>query len=185
MATVTPNTAGSEALRRALAEIASKQARVGFFEHSKYPDGTSVAHVATIQEFHPQHARPFMRPTIEEQRSTWQDTLKKGMQAVINGRIDATAMLQQFGMLAAGDVRLTISRITSPELSPITLLLRKRRNSPDFTPGGRAVGQAARDARFTGPRAADDRNNLSGVSTKPLVDTGLLIQSVNSDVVDR
>lgn len=155
MATINRDQAGSDGLRRMLAELASKQVRVGFLETSKYPDGTPVAYVATIQEFHPQHARPFMRPTIEEQRSAWQASLKQGMQAVLDAQLDATTMLQQFGMRAAGDVRLTISRIHTPALAPATLAARQRRRS---TPG---------------------------VSAKPLVDTGLLIQSVNSDVVDR
>lgn len=154
MAKISRNTAGSDLLHKALADIASKQARVGFFEHSKYADGTPVAYVATIQEYHPEHARPFMRPTIEEQRKAWRLTLQKGMQAVVNGRIDTTAMLQQFGMLAAADVRKTISQIIDPALAPATLAARQR------------------------------RRRTPGVSTKPLVDTGLLIQSVTSDVVD-
>lgn len=31
-------------------ELAKKQLKVGFFAHSKYPDGTPVAYVAAIQE---------------------------------------------------------------------------------------------------------------------------------------
>lgn len=155
MATVNRDTSGSEALRKALADIASKQARAGFFEHSKYADGTPVAYVAAIQEFHAQHARPFMRPTIEEQRGAWRASLKQGMQAVVGGRLDATAVFEQIGMLAAGDVRLTISRIISPPLADATIAARQR------------------------------RRRTPGVSTKPLVDTGLMIQSVTSEVTDR
>jgi len=155
MAKVTHNKIGSDALRKAMDEIGKKQGRVGFFEHSKYPDGTPVAYVASIQELHPEHARPFMRPTVEEQRLAWRESLLIGNKAVITGKIDVTNMLQQFGMLAAGDVRKTISQIMDPPLAPATIAARQRRRK---TPG---------------------------VSTKPLVDTGLLIQSVTSDVVDK
>lgn len=155
MATIDRDRSGSEILRKALADIAARQARVGFFEHSKYSDGTPVAYVAAIQELHPQHARPFLRPTIDEQREAWRATLRQGMQAVVNGRIEAAAAFSQFGMLAAGDVRLTISRITSPPLADATIAARQR------------------------------RRRTPGVSTKPLVDTGLMIQSVTSEVTER
>jgi hypothetical protein len=134
--------------------IAHKQARVGFFESAKYPDGTPVAYVASIQEFHPEHARPFMRPTIEQQRNAWRESLRSGCKAVLNGQIEAPAMLYQFGARAAADIKKTISQITAPPLADATVAARRsRRKTP-------------------------------GVSVKPLVDTGLLIGSVNNDVVD-
>jgi hypothetical protein len=154
MAKVTQNRSGSEALRQAMQAIAHKQARAGFFEYAKYPDGTPVAYVAAIQEFHPEHARPFMRPTIEAQRNAWRESLRKGCNAVLNGQLDARAMLEQFGARAASDIKKTISQITAPPLAKSTL--------------------AARQSRKKTP----------GVSAKPLVDTGLLIASVNNDVVD-
>ncbi|MDL2105264.1 hypothetical protein QQJ69_19235, partial [Proteus mirabilis] len=48
-------------------ELARKRLSVGFFEHSKYPDGTPIAYVASIQELgYPAGGippRPFLRPT--------------------------------------------------------------------------------------------------------------------------
>lgn len=144
-------------LTQALGELARKQARVGFFDTAHYPDGTPVAYVATIHEFG--HGaippRPFMRPTVEAQRAAWRETLRKGAKAVLNGRLDVHEMLQQFGMQSAGDVRQTLAAVTDPPLKQSTL-----------------------DAR-------QSRKATPGVSDKPLVDTGLLIQSISSDVVDK
>lgn len=147
------------ALSKAINDLQHKQARVGFFDFSKYADGTPVAYVATIQEFgYPGGnipARPFFRPTIEEQRTAWRNTLAKGAKAVMNGRLTVQMMLEQFGMMAAGDVKRTITQVMTPPLSPVTI--------------------AARQSRKKTP----------GVSTKPLVDTGYMLSQVNSDVVNK
>lgn len=150
---------GHAALLKAIKDLAHKQARVGFFENSKYEDGTPVAYVATIQEFGYAGGgippRPFMRPTIAEQRNAWRQTLAKGANAVMNGRLTVQMMLEQFGMMAAGDVKKTIAAVATPALKQSTLDARQRRKK---TPG---------------------------VSNKPLVDTGFLISQVSSDVVDK
>lgn len=144
---------------KAIKDLAHKQARVGFFEYSKYEDGTPVAYVATIQEFGYAGGgippRPFFRPTIEEQRNAWRQTLAKGAKAAVNGRLTVQMMLEQFGMMAAGDIKKTIAAVTQPALKQSTLDARQRRKK---TPG---------------------------VSTKPLVDTGFMLSQVSSDVVDK
>lgn len=150
---------GAAALLQAIAQLERKQAAVGFFAHSKYPDGTPVAYVATIQELgHPAGGippRPFMRTTADAQRDAWRDSLAKGAKAVLAGRLTPEQMLDIFAQGAAGDIRKTISQITAPPLSPRTI--------------------AARQAKRKSP----------GVSTKPLVDSGLLIQSVQGQVQDK
>lgn len=144
---------------KAIKDLDRKQARVGFFENSKYEDGTPVAYVATIQEFGYAGGgippRPFFRPTIEEQRNAWRQTLAKGAKAAVNGRLAVQMMLEQFGMMAAGDIKKTIAAVTQPALKQSTLDARQRRKK---TPG---------------------------VSTKPLVDTGFMLSQVSSDVVDK
>lgn len=148
----------SEHLQKAIADLETKRLSVGWFDTAKYEDGTPVAYVATIQEFgYPGGnipPRPFMRPTIAEKRDEWTDTLRKGSKQVINGKLTVTQMLGQFGMMASGEIAQTISQVTSPPLKPSTL------------------------------RARQSRKKTPGVSTKPLVDTGLLIQSVSSKVED-
>lgn len=146
----------SKALTVAVKDLGSKQLKVGFFDNAKYEDGTPVAYVATIQELgHPQGnipPRPFMRPTVEANSAQWQKTLAGGAKRVTAGKMTVDQMLGQFGMMVAGEVAATIASVTSPPLKPSTI------------------------------RARQSRRASPGVSTKPLVDTGLMIQSVSSKV---
>lgn len=150
-------TAGvSDKLRVAAQELGNKRLRVGWFDTSKYEDGTPVAYVATIQEFgYPQGgipSRPFMRPTVAEKTNEWKSTLAAGSRQIMAGKLTVEQMLGQVGMLAAGNIAQTISKIYTPPLAPTTIAARaSKRKSP-------------------------------GVSTKPLVDTGLMIQSVSHKV---
>lgn len=150
---------GLDKLRAKLAQVEKTQLQVGFFDSSKYPDGTPVAYVAAIQEYgYPAGnipARPFFRPTIEAQRAAWLETLQRGYKAVIADRISLSDMLNQVGALAAGQIKMAISQVSAPPLSPATI--------------------AARQARRKSP----------GVSTKPLVDTGYMISQVNHSVTSR
>ena len=158
MVAVRANRGGTEALRRAIAAMKSKKLRVGWFDTSQYQDGTPVAYVAAIHEFgNPAGgvpARPFMRPTIEAKTPEWKSTLAGGAHQVLNGKLTAEQMLGQVGQMAAGNIAETIASIDTPALKTGTI------------------------------KARESRRNSPGVSTKPLVDTGLLIQSVNHKVED-
>lgn len=166
---------------RAFRDMKAHGVRVGFLETAKYLDGTPAAYVATIMEFgYPAGripARPFFRPTMEQQRQAWADALRMGAREVLLGKLTAQAMLAQFGAMAAGEVSATISKITSPPLSPVTLELRRMRKA------GRQLSQTAVWEAIDNVK----RGKLTpgGVSTKPLVDSGFLIQSVDSEVVRR
>jgi HK97 gp10 family phage protein len=144
-------------IKRVMEDIARKRLSVGFFPEAKYEDGTPVAYVAAIQEFGTDTipARPFMRPTISENRTKWVELIRKGFKAAMAGRVTITQVYGQVGMSTAGDVSRTISQVTTPPLSAATIAARQgKRKTPS-------------------------------VSTKPLVDTGLLIQSVTSQVQDK
>lgn len=149
-------TAASEAMAKAIAHIQRAKLQVGWFDTARYEDGTPVAYVATIQEFGSAAQRipprPFMRPTIEQQRNAWRESIAAGMRTVLEGKRTALEVLGRVGMLAAGNVGETIASITTPPLKQSTLDARQRKK---VTPG---------------------------VSTKPLVDTGLMIQSVDYKV---
>lgn len=153
---ITSDQRGSDALRKALKEIQDKKLRVGFFDTAKYEDGTPVAYVATIQEFgNPSGgipARPFMRPTVDDKKTEWKTELADGAHAVLNGKATVDQMYGQVGAMAAGNIGETIASITSPALAQSTI-----------------------DARAS-------KRKTAGVSTKPLVDTGLMIQSVDFQV---
>lgn len=135
---------------------------VGFFPSAKYEDGTPVAYVATIQEMGaPAQGIPprsFMRSTAEAEKGEWASTARKGGAAIVKGSATAEQVLETIGLVAAGDIRQTISKITTPELKPSTIAnrLRKRANKTTL-----------------------------GKLDKPLVDTATLLNSVTSEVIKK
>ena len=143
---------------KALTQSQNEVGKVGWFESAKYEDGTPVAYVAAIQEFgSPERSippRPFMRPTIQEKQNSWQSLAASGAKAIIAGTQTISSVLDALGQRAAGDIRRTISKITSPALAMSTL---------------RA-------------RASRKKTTIGAVSRKPLVDTGTMIQSLTSTV---
>lgn len=150
---VAPSAAlGAELVAR-IKGLESDPGAVGWFETAKYPSGAPVAYVASIQEFGwgPIPPRPFMRPTIGEQSASWSQLFGKAAKAVAAGKLTADAAMTQICAKAAGDVAVTISRITAPPLKPTTVAARRR-------------------------RYAD--KNTTGNLTKPLVDTGLMIGTI-------
>lgn len=160
MATVKRSGPGIAALKTEIANLERKRAEVGFFDTSHYPDGTPVAYIATIQEFgSPQNGIPprsFMRSTIQEQREAWQQTLAQGAKRVLSGRMTTLQMLESFGLSVVGQIKEKIVEITQPALSTSTIYNRlNRKDKPKNT------------------------------STKPLVDTGIMLSSVDSKVSDK
>lgn len=124
-------TSNAATLSAHLRELDGVQARIGWFESAKYPDGTPVAYVAAIHEFGTTTipARPFMRPTLTEKRPAWMKLLENGAREVLRGNQSASAVLELVALKAAGDIRKTIASITSPPLSPITVA-RKGNSKP-------------------------------------------------------
>ena len=133
--------------------LQSDPGAVGWFETAKYPTGVPVAYVAAIQEFGygAIPPRPFFRPTISEQSPTWSRLFGQAAKAVAAGKLTSDQAMTQICAKAAGDVAVTISRITAPPLKPATVAARRRRYADRGTTG-----------------------NL----TKPLVDAGLLIGTI-------
>lgn len=154
--------------------------RVGFFDTSKYQDGTPVAQVAAEQEFGvPKNGvppRPFMRPTVTANKAKWSGLFARGSRAAIVGTIDLRSVFEQIGGVAAGDIAQTISKITSPPLRPATLQLRKWKNS-----GLQITGALVKQAKFLAAKGLADTD---GVSKKPLVDTGILFNAITHEVRD-
>jgi hypothetical protein len=172
---------GGEGLEKALSEIAkniSKAASVdvGFLEGSTYPDGTNTAMVAAIQEFGAPKVgippRPFFRTMIEAKSPEWGDAVGN---LLIANNYDGSKTLGQTGAAIKGQLQESIIDTYNPPLSQVTLMLRKMRaDDPDLVVTGKTVGEAAR-------RVADGES-IEGVSTKPLVDSGHLLNSVDFEV---
>lgn len=179
----------SDAIKKMLKELESKEIKVGFFETAKYPDGTPIAYVASIQEFGhgPIPPRPFMRPAELQNKNKWQKGIASGVKAALNGQMTIDHALTQVALVAAGDVKKAIKAVTAPPLSLLTLILRKHKKNPDAAPiGGKLVGQKAGEINFMGPRPKKDKTlSISGVSTKPLIDTGQMFQAVTGAVVNK
>lgn len=167
---------GFKRLRLALKELDGVQGKVGYFESARYEDGTPVAYIAAIQELG--HAgrsippRPTLGPAIEANLDKYKADFAKGAKAVIDGKRTATEVMEVMMLVAAGDVGQAISDLTSPPLSPVTLLARMYKSDMGSrVKSGKTIGGLAK-ALNVGPL------NLAGVSTKPLVDTKQMIQAV-------
>lgn len=136
--------------------LSKKKVEVGIFNTSHYPDGTPVAYVAAIQEWgYPQgniQARSFFRTTIEEQKPNWGRQVAGATQGAIEGKVDINNALEGIGGLASGDIGRKVTQIFSPALKESTL----------------------RNRRY--------KNKSGHASDKPLVDSGLMLQSITHKV---
>lgn len=172
---------GGDRLEKALAELSRKvktaaKVDVGFLEGATYPDGTPVAMVAAIQEFGAPKVgippRPFFRNMIAQKGPDWP---KAVADRLVANDYDAAKTLAQVGMGIEGQLKLSITTTDEPPLSPVTLMLRKMKmDNPDLMVTGKTVGEAR--ARVAAGESYD------GVSTKPLVESGVMLQSVSSVV---
>lgn len=125
----------------------------GFFESAKYDDGTPVAYIAAIQEFgHPEGnipSRPFFRNAIKANEKKWQAASSQLMLSVIEGKLSKEQALDQLGALIKGDIQ---ESIIDGEFEPLK--------------------QSTLDAR-------QSRKRTAGVASKPLIDTGHMMRSVD------
>ncbi len=148
--------------------------QVGFLEGATYPNGTPVGLVAYFAEYGTgtEPPRAFFRPMIAEKSDGWGEEVA---QALKNSDFDATEALENVSGTIEGELREYIIKVDSPPLSPITLMLRKMFGNHPEEIRGRDVGEAARRVA-----AGED---TGGVSTKPLVWTGHLLNSIDHKVV--
>ena len=148
-------------LSKIISDINSARLQVGWGEKQRYDDGTPVAVVAATQEFGSPAKnippRSFMRTSSIEKEGEWKALIGQGMKTVMNGANSTANVFEMVGLKVAGDVREKIATITSPALAPSTIKARIR---------GRKVGNA-------------------GTATKPLVDTGYMLNSLTSEVTSK
>lgn len=150
------------------------EVRVGFLQTATYPNGQSVAEVAAWQEFGTKSipARPFFREMIRTKSASWGDTAA----GLLKGHnYDVVKVLGLMGMGIRSQLQASIVAVLAPPLSAVTLMLRKMRaEDPHLNVTGATVAEAA------GRVAAGE--STSGVSTKPLVYSGHLLNSVDYEV---
>lgn len=147
----------------ALKDLEDKQAKVGWFERSRYDneENTPVAFVAAQNEFgNPAKnipPRPFMRPTILQRRKEWKNLADRGAKQIIKGQETVHSVLDLIGQQAVGDIKRTISQLWYPPLSPVTIALRLW--------------------------ARADKSTLGNLD-KPLIDTGVMYETIINVVED-
>lgn len=154
----------------------AREVDVGFLEGATYPDGTPVAMVAAIQNFGAPAAgippRAFFSNMVAEKGPQWPDEMRKVLKA---NDMDGTKALNLMGMRIGAQIQQSIIDTNSPPLSPVTLMLKKMRSDdPDLVVTGKTVGEAA--------RRVQEGEDYSGQSTKPLIDTAHMLNSVQYQV---
>lgn len=164
-----------EELDLKLQELQGYETRVGWGSEKKYEDGTSVAYVAQIQELGP-HMRPFMRPAAIKYKNDWIGTAMAGAQRILAGKLTGQGAMELLGVQVAGDIKQSIEDVYKPPLSLITLWARyyKRRKGQKI--GGAFIGELA---KRTG-EGGDLTHPPPGISDKPLIDTGTMINDIES-----
>lgn len=170
---------GIERLRKVIKSFNGVKARAGWFSSAKYNgNGVPVARVAMWQEYGTSKIppRPFMRPTILSKSGEWLDTAGRGVNAVFMGKGSAATVMTALAQRVAADLRVAISEVREPPISPVTHLLREWRRS------GAEINQTkvweAINAVKKGERA-------SGVSDQPLNDTGYMITTLTGIAVKK
>lgn len=154
----------------------AKEVRIGFLEGSTESDGTSLPMIAAIQEFGAPRVgippRPYFRGMVKRHKGEWSGELGK---VLVTQDYDSERSLRLMGERIGGELRQSIVDLTSPPLSPVTLMLRKMRaKDPDLKMNRTVVAEAR--ARV---KAGE---STSGVSTKPLVDSGGLLGGIDYEV---
>ena len=163
----------------ALKELDGVEGKVGWFPTAVHPNGTPVALAAAASEFGvPSRSippRPFFRPTIAEKNTSWVKLASALAGKMVEGITTARDAMELLCLQATSDVKDTIENVRSPKLSDITLVLRKwRREGRKIS--GATVGEAARALK-------NKTVDISGVPSDPLNDTGLMIRTLDSVVV--
>jgi len=167
---------GGDKLDAYLKSLSSKvtnaaQLDVGFFEDTQYPDGTSVAMIAAIQEFGAPSKgippRPFFRTMVAAKADEWGPKLGYMLN---QSKGDAKQALGELGKDIMADLKQSIIDTNSPANSPVTDLLKQR-----FPLGGQTFADVMQ-ARH------DVANGITAPPGKPLVHTGQMLNSVEERV---
>lgn len=153
-----------EALRQTVKALDGSQSKVGWFPSAVYEGGQPVAGVAQVQEFG-SPARGFpprlgMRATATEKRQEWAKTAETISRAAAQGKIAPERVMEAVAMAAEGHVRETITKVTAPALKQATIDARKRR----LANGGKGAQASI---------------------AKPLVDTGILLNTLTSETTKK
>lgn len=169
---------GGDKLKKVLAQIgntAKGSVSVGFLEGATYPDGQSVASVAFWNEYghggqFPAPPRPFFRNMIAEESGTWPGKLSSGLK---HFDYDAQKTLGAIGEDIKGALQQSIVKLSAPELSKTTLMLRQTFGNNPHEIRASDVLKAQEDVAAGKPVSSN---------SKPLVWTGHMLNSIDYEV---
>ena len=154
----------------AIVNLTNKSVAVGWFEKSKYEDGTQVAGIAAQNEFgNPRKsipARPFVRPAIAENRKKWEKLLSLGGKKIVKNELTINNVLDLLGHQVEGDIKESIKQVYSPALAESTVLRR-----------------IAKNKKLSSIKGRINEPSL-GLVTKPLIDTGIMFNTVTHEIRD-
>lgn len=149
-----------DAMRQSVKALDGAAGRVGWFPSAIHEEGQPVAGIAAVQEFgSPSRGIPprlGMRTLAEEKRAEWSATVAQVSRAAALGKIAPDQVMPAVCLAAEGALRAHITKITSPPLKQSTIDARRRRLA-----NGGAGAQAS--------------------IAKPLVDTGILLNTLTSE----
>lgn len=121
---------GAARLANMLQGMGDANARVGFLETAKYPDGTPAAYVAVIHENGVPEKnippRPMFGPTVIRRAEAWAEKAGQLGEMVSEGKLSMKGLLTMLAAGAAKDVQETIRETSSPALADATVRARRR-----------------------------------------------------------
>ena len=147
-------------LDKTLKDIQKRSLTVGFHPSAVYEDGKSVAMIAVQNEFGNVNKnippRPFMRPTVSENKEKWKNIIFKQSKAITNNQLTPKSAFVQLGELVGSNIQSGIVNVTAPALATATVMNRLR---------GKKQGKS-----------------VSLSIAKPLIDSGYMLNSVTAEV---
>lgn len=146
-----------------------KFVKSGFLKTATYADGKQVAMIAAIQNYGAPGVgippRPFFTNMVKDKSSGWGVAVAKNLKAA---NYDAEKALDRVGEGIDGQLRASIIAMNDPPLAASTVAKRKS-------------GMTAKQIQKADDRAAKTGKVAS--YAKPLVDTGIMLGSVDHEVV--
>jgi hypothetical protein len=98
-----------------------------------------------------------MRPAMQNNLNQYQTIAARSAKAILNGAMTAGQAMGLLGEQARANIQLAIRNVKSPPLKPATVAARRRKYA---------------------------NKNVTGLLTKPLIDTGLMLATVTYVVED-
>lgn len=185
--TVTPGN-GGKYLALALKQIETKIGKVGWLKGDQYPTengktGPFVAQIAAQNEMGDpsQHipARPFIQPTIDQQRDAWGKISADGAKAIFEGRSTVVSLMDTLGAKIREDIKESISKLQSPALAPSTIARRIAKSGLSQKKKNNLTSKILSRQELT----SGEQHAVGGL-TKPLIDTSKMYSSCINSVED-